>query len=270
MCGKDNDRCGVQNRRTGSPPHVRERQGRDHQQQGLAGIPPACAGKTRNGIAGTDGGRDHPRMCGKDRFNLCLVASYTGSPPHVRERQTAGRRRLWYTVGSPPHVRERHQYRYVPGLTARITPACAGKTIYYRNWPRTPWDHPRMCGKDAYYQCLAIHLIGSPPHVRERLNLIFDEFDKVRITPACAGKTAAWLFFFSLRQDHPRMCGKDIVSGNAKFFSPGSPPHVRERHRQRKCQVLFAGITPACAGKTLPGCLRRPGRRDHPRMCGKD
>ena len=73
-------------------------------------------------------------------------------------------------MGSPPHVRERLVNLYVADGQAGITPACAGKTINsLKHYSRTR-DHPRMCGKDWYIRDGVVHVLGSPPHVRERLN----------------------------------------------------------------------------------------------------
>ena len=47
------------------------------------------------------------------------------------------------------------------------------------------------------------------------------------------------------------MCGKDLVSIVAPALIVGSPPRVRERPDWAQGLVEEAGITPACAGKTL-------------------
>ena len=66
------------------------------------------------------------------------------------------------------------------------------------------------------------------------------------------------------------MCGKNVYSN--KLFQPslGSPPRVREK-LLRLIQILFQlGITPACAGKTLPKRSTIATDWDHPRVCGKN
>ena len=66
------------------------------------------------------------------------------------------------------------------------------------------------------------------------------------------------------------MCGKDspLSLDTAKWL--GSPPHVRERLPAPLGPDDEAGITPACAGKTLIARIRSAKIWDHPRMCGKD
>ena len=46
-----------------------------------------------------------------------------------------------------------------------------------------------MCGKDIYLVVNFFWLLGSPPHVRERLDTEQIKYWAPRITPACAGKT---------------------------------------------------------------------------------
>ena len=149
-------------------------------------------------------------MCGKNKELLTLVDSHSGSPPRVREK--------------PFEVR-------IVKFGYGITPACAGKTLF-RSWDRNCWkDHPRVCGKNYRLLIVAIHLVGSPPRVREKLFRIDHEDREIRITPACAGKTYLINQTRPLGWDHPRVCGKNV-----------------------DMPALIIGcirITPACAGKTL-------------------
>ena len=93
-------------------------------------------------------------------------------------------------VGSPPHVRERRSSFENCASTARITPACAGKTQVESCRKKKAWDHPCMCGKDLLKLPMIGGLIGSPPHVRERPAEYEYKVRTDRITPACAGKTS--------------------------------------------------------------------------------
>ena len=70
----------------GSPPHAR---GRHHSVVDLfqvAGITPACAGKTRTNNVFWSAAQDHPRMRGEDFLNLKAKITICGSPPHARGR----------------------------------------------------------------------------------------------------------------------------------------------------------------------------------------
>ena len=51
-------------------------------------------------------------------------------------------------------------------------------------------------------------------------------------------------------EDHPRLCGNDLMLGPPAKPSAGSPPLVRERHATKKDDIIAVRITPACAGTT--------------------
>ena len=134
----------------GSPPHARGRHRSPTVRKAAAWITPACAGKTTCRRAFTTCRRDHPRMRGEDRSRHVRRGRGRGSPPHARGRQTS---RLRIAYG------------------ARITPACAGKTLNKRQFMALWKDHPRMRGEDCSRTHLSTTLNGSPPHARGRLGL---------------------------------------------------------------------------------------------------
>ena len=90
------------------------------------------------------------------------------------------------------------------------------------------------------------------------------------ITPAYAGKTNVRYSSHGIRQDHPRVCGKDEWLIDFAFTNGGSPPRMRERLNAFSIASKTEGITPAYAGKTKKPSRILPCRRDHPRVCGKD
>ena len=86
-----------------------------------------------------------------------------------------------------------------------------------------------MCGKNAVIAVSIAGLTGSPPRVREKHISCKLNKEGPRITPACAGKTAARGLMILTVEDHPRVCGKnkDLVAKGLP--SAGSPPRVREK-----------------------------------------
>ena len=84
MCGEKTERTISSRAGTGSPPHVRGKEGDDLRPAGPAGITPACAGKSRGGRHILCDSRDHPRMCGEKTERTISSRAGTGSPPHVR------------------------------------------------------------------------------------------------------------------------------------------------------------------------------------------
>ena len=70
----------------------------------------------------------------------------------------------------------------------RITPAYAGKRIYYRGSQIRPWDHPRLCGEKAFSGTGMLTFTGSPPPMRGKVHRNPLRQLHRRITPAYAGK----------------------------------------------------------------------------------
>ena len=173
-------------------------------------------------------------------------------------------------IGSPPHTRERLSRFNAGEDKLRITPAYAGKTPKQRKDKALIRDHPRIRGKDLTYCLRDAIMIGSPPHTRERLSRFNAGEDKLRITPAYAGKTPKQRKDKALIRDHPRIRGKDFSSDSSGTCNSGSPPHTRERLHYKKLAGANKRITPAYAGKTMALVPYQSYKKDHPRIRGKD
>ena len=72
------------------------------------------------------------------------------------------------------------------------------------------------------------------------------------ITPAYAGKRLRSVKSCIRTGDHPRMCGEKARTLIVEDEPQGSPPHVRGKAPQGSGSSRARGITPACAGKSLP------------------
>ena len=90
-----------------------------------------------------------------------------------------------------------------------------------------------------------------------------------RITPAYAGKRERIRLPFGNRKDHPRLCGEKRGSKPPKPFTRGSPPPMRGKVYCSQSSKTTGRITPAYAGKSIPGTRRRCNWEDHPRLCGE-
>ena len=153
---------------TGSPPQVRGKLERLHEDCAITGITPAGAGKTRRCCAHRPKFQDHPRRCGENGLD--------------RRRDPSG-------IGSPPQVRGKLLEKIGIEKENGITPAGAGKTLRQLKVCGHAWDHPRRCGENSVFRSRAPNPSGSPPQVRGKLfchSLISSAY---RITPAGAGKT---------------------------------------------------------------------------------
>ena len=74
-------------------------------------------------------------------------------------------------------------------IGVRITPACAGKRGAAYEQRISGVDHPRVCGEKTPVDEGDDQLPGSPPRVRGKAHFYTGEFEELRITPACAGKS---------------------------------------------------------------------------------
>ena len=90
-----------------------------------------------------------------------------------------------------------------------------------------------------------------------------------RITPAYAGKRQMVLVVLDCSRDHPRVCGEKAESYDTLISYTGSPPRMRGKETVLLERFCETGITPAYAGKSRRGLLRRTAARDHPRVCGE-
>ena len=74
-------------------------------------------------------------------------------------------------------------------------------------------------------------------------------------------KSASW--------DHPRLCGEKSQHVRRRVIKPGSPPPMRGKATIFSCASIFAGITPAYAGKSVKSAGLFQCCEDHPRLCGE-
>ena len=198
------------------PSRVRGKAQRRLHQLHQLGITPACAGKRSTLLCAPPRSRDHPRACGEKRvrgkvhlrhnanlspedhprvcgeksFNIGFCCIFQGSPPRVRGKEYAG---------------ELHRGQ------RGITPACAGKRTRIPGQRLPMWDHPRVCGEKAGFFAFCSTSAGSPPRVRGKAFTPGDSNCRVRITPACAGKSPYLQIQRRAAEDHPRVCGEKGV-----------------------------------------------------------
>ena len=126
-----------------------------------------------------------------------------------------------------------------------------------------------MCGEKLPKPKPLPPLVGSPPHVRGKVNFTAPSLDLPGITPACAGKSVCCRCLTCVPRDHPRMCGEKLYWIFRPWRMLGSPPHVRGKEILLTSMTHNNGITPACAGKRVRRGVKRIAGRDHPRMCGE-
>ena len=166
-------------------------------------------------------------MCGEKLDEITGGRGVVGSPPPVCGEKTAREFITYLIQGSPPRMRGKAEVRHERDQEPGITPACAGKRHCPRFRPGKTRDHPRVCGEKSSLMQMDVGPLGSPPRMRGKGLVGFELDIRIRITPACAGKSLSPAPEKALPGDHPRMCGEKSISLCLWNTFPGSPPHVR-------------------------------------------
>ena len=106
--------------------------------------------------------------------------------------------------------------------------------------------------------------------MRGRDEVVNENLDKFRITPARAGKSCGHDDGEIGGKDHPRACGEEPHGPGRPALLPGSPPRVRGRGSEILRNITDGGITPARAGKSNEHPRSHKTSGDHPRACGEE
>ena len=131
-------------------------------------IIPACAGNSLPRPPSRTACRDHPRVCGEQRWDANLPGKAVGSSPRVRGT-----------------VRAVVDLLVVTG----IIPACAGNRSQELEPSRDAGDHPRVCGEQVKLRSKALGHLGSSPRVRGTARISSETCKRRGIIPACAGNS---------------------------------------------------------------------------------
>ena len=127
-----------------------------------------------------------------------------------------------------------------------------------------------MCGENQLEELDALALVGSSPRVRgKRIHRPLWSL-RVRLIPACAGKTPKARPPSTQSRAHPRVCGENATAAWSGVQAAGSSPRVRGKRSHDHGPGGPRGLIPACAGKTA--CALRASRSPpaHPRVCGEN
>ena len=155
-------------------------------------------------------------------------------------------------------------------FSSRLIPACAGKTFTSFGKYRTTPAHPRVCGENRTMGCPSRGTLGSSPRVRGKLTALMFDTIRLRLIPACAGKTRSTRTSAKPNPAHPRVCGENGGFAGDGGGNDGSSPRVRGKRKHPVLDDSGIGLIPACAGKTCRQRRRGPGWRAHPRVCGEN
>ena len=169
MCGEKFSKSTRKRSGIGSPPRVRGKVLSIPAAGGFAGITPACAGKRKYSIRLYELIWDHPRVCG-EKYGVSPIDSDIG--------------------GSPPRVRGKGADHPCAEGGARITPACAGKSVCVECVAPERKDHPRVCGEKL------LRFLDGKSQAKDHPRVCGEKYRGIPelnggwwITPACAGKS---------------------------------------------------------------------------------
>ena len=191
----------------------------------------------------------HPRACGENLLLLSRIARPAGSSPRVR--------------GKPaPPVADRP--------AGGLIPARAGKTGGLGRSSGVCGAHPRVCGENSSHACTDGCPPGSSPRVRGKLVEPHQRRVRVRLIPACAGKTAWSPSNSRGGTAHPRVCGENSTISASSRSARGSSPRVRGKLAGMGDVVEASGLIPARAGKTTTCAWHSSNWWAHPRVCGEN
>ena len=157
----------------------------------------------------------------------------------------------WLTLGSSPRVRGKLFPAKVGMNRCGLIPACAGKTANRVVAGPVREAHPRVCGENRGNVFVKLFEVGSSPRVRGKLIAGMDIRSKLRLIPACAGKTNEPRPATDTFAAHPRVCGENFWTDLASDGSHGSSPRVRGKQYTGDSVEKPGRLIPACAGKTL-------------------
>ena len=258
---------------------------------GIGGLIPAHAGKTRRGRGTACWRRAHPRSRGENSSDATPAKDSVGSSPLTRGKRGAearppGGHRLipahagktkveglvgvadlgsspltrgkrWHGAsdrlgrGLIPAQRGKPRRDEAPSNRSGLIPAHAGKTSA-RGWPRCACAaHPRSRGENVAYARTQLRRRGSSPLTRGKPYRGRCGPSRGGLIPAHAGKTPSRRSCRALPGAHPRSRGENHFSNLSVGCWLGSSPLTRGKHDAANLADRLNRLIPAHAGKTL-------------------
>ena len=177
------------------------------------------------------------------------------NPHHPRVRGEKAQKALGRGLGqgSPPRTRGKVPKRVGRIGAVGITPAYAGKSVIFPAHRTDVRDHPRVRGEKGPGDCPGLLAVGSPPRTRGKAGWRAGPPHAAGITPAYAGKRQQKKSYHKPARDHPRVRGEKHHLHHDLGAARGSPPRTRGKAPGGLFGSLVGGITPAYAGKRIPG-----------------
>ena len=192
-----------------------------------------------------------------------LIPAHAGKT-HVCPAYGHGRR------GSSPLTRGKRCGGVHLRIREGLIPAHAGKTGAGHEFHERCEAHPRSRGENQFRVGRLHGARGSSPLTRGKPSSHPTALTPSRLIPAHAGKTTVHISVPPAFRAHPRSRGENAFGGAGCSFDHGSSPLTRGKPGICVFSVIFPGLIPAHAGKTVPDSLDRRHCRAHPRSRGEN
>ncbi len=192
----------------------------------LAGRPPLARGKGRLRHAAQQHQRETPARAGKGSPVPASPSPPPGDPRSRGERGVLGASHAT-VVGRPPLARGKGCTEGSRRVTARETPARAGKGDKFQAHQGNPAGDPRSRGERAVQPATGAGASGRPPLARGKGTLSVGNVVAVRETPARAGKGSAKHSRALSSAGDPRSRGERAARASQGQRAVGRPPLAR-------------------------------------------
>ena len=145
-------------------------------------------GKAVDGAGQSEGGEDHPRVCGEKPPSCPEMSTNEGSPPRMRGKDVLHCNCLSEFGITPAYAGKSDATDWTTMCRSGSPPRVRGKVLLSVHFWFWYGDHPRVCGEKVITHWEQSNRAGSPPRVRGKVQMVFVGLARSRITPACAGK----------------------------------------------------------------------------------
>ncbi len=191
---------------------------------------PALVGKTYPINLHLSSIKVHPHACGENGKPARIICGKPGSPP-----------RLW----------GKQHDNAADGSAQRFTPTLVGKTNPRHLKRLRQRVHPHACGENTTNTFRNGAMIGSPPRLWGKHDILLVDSSDDRFTPTLVGKTRPCLWPQHQRAVHPHACGENDGARLAYSNRHGSPPRLWGKRTGCQTRDGHLRFTPTLVGKTF-------------------
>ncbi len=150
--------------------------------------PPRAWGRQKVALSEASKVRNTPTCVGKTHASTPFGA-HLQKHPHVRGEDLRHQPKQIWPGETPPRAWGRRIDFFTSSSPSRNTPTCVGKTITHFPASSLTGKHPHVRGEDRRARRYCHPPAETPPRAWGRRGLEEDEWENIRNTPTCVGKT---------------------------------------------------------------------------------